>query len=156
MRSPASGRRRSKRPGGRPFIGSRRSSACVLVVSSAFSRRVLYRACVVGGSRISRESRRAKMPRLPAGYARPMRWSLVLLIVACGGEKKPSAEELHKKHAPVVEPKLVAIEKILKEPFPAPTGNIKLDGPPLQIVRDVGEDKVDGNALYAFENDLRS
>ena len=78
-------------------------------------------------------------------------------LVACGGGKKgPSADELVKQLSPVIEPKLVTIEKILKEPFPAPTESLKVDGPPIEMIRDAGEGKVAGNALYAFENDLRS
>ena len=76
---------------------------------------------------------------------------------ACGGgDGPPSAEALHKKHAPVVEAKLATIDKILSQPFPAPTDAIKLDGPPLVVMYDTGEDTFNGNALYAFEADLRT
>jgi hypothetical protein len=79
------------------------------------------------------------------------------LALGCGGEKKqPSAEEVHKQLAPTIEPKLQVIEKILKEPFPSPTNTIKLDGPMIDMIKDVGESKIAGNALYAFEADLRT
>lgn len=81
---------------------------------------------------------------------------MVVAAVGCGGGKAaPTAEELHTLHAPIVEPKLQVIEKIMKEPFPAPTGTIKLDGP-LQMLAEIGEGKLRGNAFYAFEADLRS
>src|SRR5687768_11749352 len=97
------------------------------------------------------------MPQRAWGYPRRMKWMLMLLVLGCGSEKKgPSADDLVKQLTPVVEPKLVVLEKILKEPFPAPTESLKLEGPPLQMIRDVGESKVDGNALYAFEADLRT
>jgi len=86
-----------------------------------------------------------------------MMWLVAVAAAGCGGGKaQPTAEELHKQLAPLVEPKLVAIEKLLKEPFPEPTGTIKLDGPPLAIIVELGENKLRGNALYAFEADLRT
>lgn len=93
-----------------------------------------------------------------AGYSGAMKVALLLVAAACASEKSaaPSAEQLHAKLAPVVEPKLQVIEKIAEEPLPAPTGKIELSGPPLVVVFDSGANEVSGNALYAFENDLRS
>jgi len=86
-----------------------------------------------------------------------MLWIAVVMAAGCGGGKKaPTAEQLHVQLAPIVEPKLQAIENLLKEPFPAATGSIKLDGPPLEMIREIGDHKIRGNALYAFEWDLRS
>lgn len=114
------------------------------------------------GSRIVVTTRRSS--RLPtdaqpaSGYADQMRILLLMVaVVGCDGEKKgPSAEELHKQLAPIVEPKLVVIEKILAAPFPAPTGTLEKPSAPIEMVRDSGENQVKGNALYAFEADLRT
>jgi hypothetical protein len=83
-----------------------------------------------------------------------MRVVILLCLMACGGGKKePSPEELHKQLSPQIEPKLVTIEKIIKEPLPEPTGAIKLDGPPLHIFE---YPSGAGNAIYAYDADLRS
>lgn len=83
---------------------------------------------------------------------------VVFAIAACSSQEKsgPNAETLHAQLAPVVEPKLQVIETILKQPLPAPTNKIGLAGPTLQMMYDAGANQVSGNALYAFDSDLRS
>lgn len=82
---------------------------------------------------------------------------LVVAAAGCGGDKGPNADELHAKLAPAIEPKLVVIEKIVKDGLPAPTGKLALaGGPPIEMLRDGGGGKALGNAIYAYEQDLQN
>src|SRR5688572_1182713 len=76
-------------------------------------------------------------------------------LAACGGKSGPTVDELHKQHAPTIEPKLANIEKIAKAPLPDPTGTVKLSGPMIAWIHSTGELTARGNASFNYDVDLK-
>jgi len=73
-------------------------------------------------------------------------------LVACHGQQATVDEQVAKAK-PIVEPRLARFDNFIKEPLPEPTGTIKLDGPPIQVVS-FGPD-AKGNAAVAFREDFK-
>src|SRR5262245_41845114 len=83
-------------------------------------------------------------------FGRPFLILSIILIGACG-TKELTAEEVLAQDAPKIEPKMVALEKIVQN-LPAATGTIKLAGPPLDLIGTADAIKT-GNAAFAYEAD---
>jgi hypothetical protein len=73
---------------------------------------------------------------------------------ACGTDDGPSLDDLMRKNASLIEPKLVNLEKIARAPLPETTGEIELSGPMIVWTHKSGA-VAGGNATLAFDVDLK-
>ena len=78
----------------------------------------------------------------------------LVLAAACGGDDGPSFDELMRKNAPLIEPKLVNLEKIARAPLPDATDEIRLSGPMI-VWTYMSATQAGGNATLAFDLDLK-